>query len=65
MNKQLELDHDSLKIVQKVKLGLAIVPNNKTQAEKILEKASRITAIIGGEVEKAEKSQIYVIDHVS
>lgn len=64
LTKELELEQGSLKTVQKVKSGFAIVPNDEKQAEKILSKAQAITTTIGGTVEKAEEWYTYIIDHV-
>ena len=64
LTKNLELEHDSLKTVQKVKSGIALVPTNEKQAEQILTKSQEITATLGGIVEKAEQWHTYIIDHV-
>ncbi|KHJ34561.1 hypothetical protein EV44_g4000 [Erysiphe necator] len=52
-----------VKTIQKVKLGLAIVPAYGKQAEQILKNSQVFTSVLGG-AEKAEKWLTYVIDHV-
>lgn len=54
----------SVKAVQKVKSGIAIVPTNEKHAEQLLEKSQTITSVLGGKVEKAEEWMTYVVDHV-
>lgn len=61
---KLGLEEASIKAVQKVKSGIAIVPTNEKQAEQLLEKSQTITSVLGGKVEKAEEWWTYVVDHV-
>lgn len=61
---KLGLEGPTVKTIQKVKSGLAIVLTDGKHADQLLEKAQTITAIIGGKVEKAEEWFTYVVDHV-
>lgn len=54
----------SVKAVQKVKSGIAIIPSNEKHAEKLLGKSQTITSVLGGKIERAEKWMTYVVDHV-
>lgn len=64
LTSRLNLEHGSLKTVQKVKSGFTIVLNNDKQAEELLSKANLITTILGGTVEKTEEWQTYVVENV-
>lgn len=61
---QLALEASSVRTIQKVKSGLAIVPTNSHHAEKLLEKSQDIAAIFGESEEKAEDWHTYLIDYV-
>ena len=61
---KLDLEEFSMKAVQKVKSGIAIVPSNEKQANQLLEKSQVITALLGGKIEKDEEWQTCVVDHV-
>ncbi|POS82087.1 hypothetical protein EPUL_006583, partial [Erysiphe pulchra] len=61
LTEKLGLSGRSLKGIQHVKSGLALLPADADQAIKILEKAPEITAVLGGTVEKAEKWFNYVL----
>ncbi|POS83139.1 hypothetical protein EPUL_005594, partial [Erysiphe pulchra] len=64
LTSRLNLEHGSLKTVQKVNSGFVIVPNNEKQAEELLRKANLITTTIGGTVEKGEEWHTYVVENV-
>ncbi|POS87274.1 hypothetical protein EPUL_001831 [Erysiphe pulchra] len=64
LTSRLNLEHGSLKTVQKVNSGFAIVPNNDKQAEELLSKANLFTNTIGGTVEKGEEWHTYVVENV-
>ncbi|POS82800.1 hypothetical protein EPUL_005641 [Erysiphe pulchra] len=61
---KLEFTQDSIKTVQKVKTGLAIVLTDENHAETIIGKVEAIVANLGGKVEKAEEWHTYLVDHV-
>lgn len=55
LTRQLDFKVESLRTVQKVKTGLAILPTNVKETINILGKALTVAVTLGGTVEKAEE----------
>ncbi|KHJ34750.1 hypothetical protein EV44_g3530 [Erysiphe necator] len=64
LSRKIDLGKESVKTIQKVKSGLAIVPSTAEQRNNIFDKAKAIKSILGGSVEIAEQWMTYVVDHV-
>lgn len=61
---KLEPEGTSVRAIQEVKSGIAIVHTNKKYAERLIGKSQTITSVFGGKLEKAEESMTYLVDHV-
>ncbi|KHJ34781.1 hypothetical protein EV44_g4106 [Erysiphe necator] len=55
---------EAVKVISKVKSGMAIVPVDEKHAEKLLEESESIISVLGGKVDKAEEWITYVKNHV-